>query len=65
MADNTSHLIPGGKSMSAGRTQSPILSMRIPAELKDQLDAAATAAGMGTSKYVRRILDDWAASKQG
>lgn len=63
MADNTQHLVPGGKSMTAGKSRSPILSIRVPGELKDRLDAAADAAGMGTSKYVRRILDDWAAAR--
>lgn len=62
MSDNTKHLIPGGKSMSGG-AHSPQLSLRIPADLKTQLDAAATEAGMGTSKYVRQILEDWSATR--
>lgn len=63
MADNTTHLVPGGKSMTGDGAHSPRLSLRVPAELKDQLDAAAADAGMGTSKYVRTILDDWAARR--
>ena len=58
MTDTSQNLVPGGKSLTGGKQHSPVLTLRVPAEMKDRLDALADAAGMGTSKYVRKILDD-------
>lgn len=52
------NLIPGGKSLSGGATRSPVLNVRVPATMKAALDAEAAAAGMGTSKLVRKILEE-------
>ncbi|WFN94157.1 MULTISPECIES: ribbon-helix-helix protein, CopG family [Gordonia] len=52
-----SNLVPGGKSLSGGKAHSPVLNVRVPASVKDALDAEAKAAGIGTSKLVRRILE--------
>lgn len=54
---NTSGLTPGGTSLS-GDGKSPRIVVSLPADAKDRLDGLARAAGMGTAKYVRRILLD-------
>ncbi|WP_040511791.1 ribbon-helix-helix protein, CopG family [Gordonia soli] len=60
----TKHLVPGGKSLTGGSTHSPVLNVRVPAELKSALDEQARAQSMGTSKLVRSILEDWAQAQQ-
>ncbi|GAC70750.1 hypothetical protein GS4_40_00060 [Gordonia soli NBRC 108243] len=60
----TKHLVPGGKSLTGGSTHSPVLNVRVPAELKSALDEQAQAQSMGTSKLVRAILEDWAQAQQ-
>lgn len=54
---DTSNLRPGGKSLTLGSTRSPQITVVVPADVKVRLDQLAADAGMGTSKYVRRILD--------
>ena len=55
---NAQNLQPGGKSLTGGRTHSPVINVRVPATMKTRLDQLAADAGMGTSKYVRQILDE-------
>lgn len=55
---DTSHLRPGGKSMTGDGAHSPTISLRVPATMKTRLDELARDAGMGTSKYVRQIIDE-------
>lgn len=55
---NEDNLIPGGKSLTGGRTHSPMINVRVPADTKTRIDELARAAGMGTSKYVRQIIDE-------
>lgn len=52
------NLIPGGKPIGGpGAGTSPNVTFRVPIETKQRLDKRAAAAGMGTSKYIRRLID--------
>lgn len=55
---DTSGLTPGGTSLSGDGSHSPRVTVSLPADAKAALDARARDAGMGTAKYVRRILLD-------
>ncbi len=62
---NEQNLVPGGKSLTGGNQHSPNLTVRVPADTKTRLDELAAAKGMGTSKYVRSIIDRHLADLDG
>lgn len=51
-------LQPGGKSLSGDGTHSPVLNVRVSAQMHAQLHRMADERGCGVSKIVRRILED-------
>lgn len=53
------NLRPGGKSLSGGSRTSPVLQVRVSDELKDTLEREASDRGVGMSKLVRSILQDY------
>lgn len=57
-AERTSNLVPGGKSLSGGAKHSPMINVRVADSLKLALEKEAKSKGMGTSKLVRKILED-------
>mgnify|MGYP001551696360 CR=1 FL=1 len=54
---NTSGLMAGGTSLSGDGTHSPRVTISLPADVKAEIDRRATEAGMGTAKYLRRIIE--------
>lgn len=58
---DVSGLTPGGKSLTGGDIHSPRITISVPAEWKARLEAAASHAGIGTSKLVREIIGEWLA----
>lgn len=63
-APNTRGLTPGGTSLSGDGTHSPRVTVSLPAAAKAELDERAKEAGMGTAKYVRKILLDHLTSNE-
>lgn len=62
---NKRNLIPGGKSLTEGSQHSPVLNLRLPADVKSRLCRLAEAEGVGTSKYVRRVIEQHLAELEG
>ncbi len=52
------NLLPGRKSLSGGAKHSPVLQVRIPEELRDELQHVATERGVSLSKLARDILEE-------
>ncbi len=51
------NLIPGGKSLSESGHHSPLLQVRIPEAMRDELQARADAEGVSVSKLTRKAID--------
>lgn len=58
-AARTAGLIPGGKSLSGGRTHSPVVQVRVSESTRQQLEAIAKARRMSVSKLSRMVLDEF------
>lgn len=56
---NEQNLRPGGKSLTGGNAHTPNLTVRLPADIRTQLDAVAAQRGHRTSKLVREIIAEW------
>lgn len=56
------NLIPGRKSLSGDGKHSPVVNVRIPEGLKDQLDKRAAAEGKTVSKITREAIIQYLAS---
>lgn len=56
------NLIPGRKSLSGDGKHSPVVNVRIPEDLKDQLDKRAAAEGKTVSKIAREAIIQYLAS---
>lgn len=56
------NLIPGRKSLSGEGKHSPVVNVRLPEELKDQLDKRAAAEGKSVSKIAREAITQYLAS---
>lgn len=59
LAKRQRNLIPGGKSLSEGGHHSPLLQVRIPEAMRDELQARADAAGVSVSKLTRTALHEF------
>lgn len=53
----------GRPSLSGERRSSPVLGVRLPPELRSQVDEAAKAAGVPSSEVVRQALVAWLAPR--
>lgn len=49
----------GRPSLSGERKHSPVIGVRVSPQVRDQIDAAAKAAGVPTSEIVRQALGAW------
>lgn len=56
------NLIPGGKSLSGGRTHSPVVQARVSAELHSKLTSRAAEEGVSVSKLTRKAIERYLAS---
>lgn len=56
------NLMPGRKSLSGDGKHSPVVNVRIPEGLKDQLDKRAAAEGKTVSKITREAIIQYLAS---
>jgi predicted HicB family RNase H-like nuclease len=52
------NLVPGRKSLSGGSTHSPVIQVRVPKTLRDELQVAANARGVSVSKLARELLEE-------
>lgn len=52
------NLIPGGKSLSGDGKHSPVVRVRLPEPVRDELVAQAKARGVSVSKYTRKLIED-------
>lgn len=50
-------LVPGGKSLSGDGSHSPVLNVRLPAELRRRLHTRAVEEGVGDSKIARAAIE--------
>lgn len=57
VAKRQRNLIPGGKSLSESGHHSPLLQVRIPEAMRDELQERADAEGVSVSKLTRRAID--------
>jgi hypothetical protein len=57
LAKRQRNLVPGGKSLSESGRHSPLLQVRIPEAMRDELHARADAEGVSVSKLTRRAID--------
>ena len=53
------NLTPGGKSLSGDGTHSPVITVRVPATVRDTLQWHADQRGVGLSKIVRQAIDEY------
>lgn len=51
----------GGYSLSGDEGHSPKVSVTLPREVRDKVEARARAEGMSVSKYLRRLITEHAA----
>lgn len=56
------NLVPGGKSLSGGRSHSPVVQARVPEDLHAALIARAQAEGVSVSRVARKALEQYLAS---
>ena len=56
------NLIPGRKSLSGEGKHSPVVNVRVPEDVKDQLDKRAAAEGKSVSKIAREAITQYLAS---
>ena len=50
-------LIPGRKSLSGGTTHSPVVHVRLPEQLRDEIQSGAASRGISVSRYTRELLE--------
>lgn len=53
------NLIPGRKSLSGGKTHSPHVSFRVPANLRQRAEEVAEAEGVTVSRLGRKALEEY------
>lgn len=53
------NLRPGGKSLTAEGVHSPVLQVRVPEQLHDEVKLRAKAEGISMSKLMRRALEKY------
>lgn len=58
------NLIPGGKSLSGDGSHSPSLRVRLPKDLKDDLDELADRRGKSTSSVARDAITQYVAQQK-
>lgn len=51
------NLVPGGKSLSGDGKHSPIVHVRLPEQVRDELAERARARGVSVSKYARELIE--------
>lgn len=59
MEQRLQNLVPGRKSLSGDGTHSPSLQIRLPEELRDELNERAAQEGVSVSKVARRALEQY------
>lgn len=52
------NLVPGRKSLSGGSTHSPVIQVRVPEALREELRAAAEERGVSVSRFARDLLEE-------
>jgi predicted HicB family RNase H-like nuclease len=52
------NLVPGRKSLSGGSTHSPVIQVRVPEALREELRQVADERGVSVSKLARDILEE-------
>jgi len=52
------NLVPGRKSLSGGSKHSPVIQVRLPEALRDELQSAADERGVSLSKIARDLLEE-------
>ncbi|GAA1524549.1 hypothetical protein BJ978_000452 [Agromyces terreus] len=58
------NLVPGGKSLNGDGTHAKPLTIRLPDEVREEIDQIAEAEGVSTSKVARRALVEWLQSRR-
>jgi hypothetical protein len=58
------NLVPGGKSLNGDGSHAKTLSVRLPDDVRTQIEAIATARGIRPSKLVREVLADYVRSSE-
>lgn len=53
------NLIPGRKSLSGDGTRSPAIRVRVPADLRQQIEERAIAEGVSVSQLTRKALTSY------
>lgn len=51
------NLVPGGKSLSGDGKHSPIVQVRLPEHVRNELTERARARGVSVSKYTRELIE--------
>lgn len=52
------NLVPGRMSLSGGSTHSPVIQVRIPEALREELRTGAAAQGVSMSRFARDLLEE-------
>lgn len=58
-ARRRANLQPGGKSLTADRVHSPVLQVRVPERLHEEVKLRAAAEGISMSKLARQALEKY------
>ncbi len=55
--DRSTNLVPGGKSLSGDGIHSPVVRVRLPENVRNELTSRAQKEGISVSKYTRELIE--------